>query len=148
MSDYQLRVNTQLRTNFSNPGASGATVPNAALEALAASDVQGRFQTICCVVYDSTQSSHVDACINLVMLKLMCWTGQIQPSEYEAAAEYLDTLKDTLGHDRLTPYTDSTKTRTPDPQGATVDTDWTKSIHIIPTLPGGSPSNSLGVGDV
>ena len=100
------------------------------------------------MVYDSTQSAHVDACINLMMLKLQSWTGQIQPSEYEAAAEYLDTLKDTLGHDRLTPFTDSTKTRTPDPQGATVDADWTKSIHIIPTLPGGSPSNSLGVGDV
>jgi hypothetical protein len=148
LSDYQVRVNNELRTNFSNPQQSTATTPNVALETLAASDVTGRFQTICCVVYDSTQSAHVDACINLMMLKLQSWTGQIQPSEYEAAAEYLDTLKDTLGHDRLTPYTDSTKTRTPDPQGATVDTDWTKSIHIIPTLPGGSPSNSLGVGDV
>ena len=82
-----------------------------------------------------------------MMLKLQCWTGQITPADYEAAAEYLDTLKDTLGRDRLMPYTDSTLTRTPDPQGATVSTDWTKSIHIVPTLPGGSPSNSLGVGD-
>lgn len=147
MADYILRVNVQLRTNFSNPGSSLATTPNAALEALAASDVTGRFQTMCGVVYDSTQPAHVDACINLVMLKLQCWTGQITTADYETAAEYLDTLKDTLGRDRLTPYTDSTKTRTPDPQGATVDTDWTKSIHIVPTLPGGSPSNSLGVGD-
>lgn len=115
---------------------------------MAASDVTGRFQTICCVVYDSTQASHVDACINLVILKLQVWTGQIQASQYDDAAEYLNTLKDTLGHDRLTPFTDSTKTRTPDPQGATVDMDWTKSIRIVPTLPGGSPSNSLGVGDV
>lgn len=81
------------------------------------------------------------------MLKLMVWTGQIQNSEYESAAEYLNTLKDTLGRDRLTPYTDSLKTRTPDPAGVTVDTDWTKSIRIVPTLPGGSPADSLGVGD-
>ena len=147
VDDYRLRVNTEIRTNLSNPGVSTATSPNTALEALAATDVTGRFQTICGVVYDSTQPAHVDACINLVMLKLQCWTGQILPSEYETAAGYLDTLKDTLGRDRLMPYTDSTKTRTPDPQGATVDTDWTKSLHIIPTLPGGSPSNSLGVGD-
>lgn len=133
---------------MSNPGNSGATTPNATLEGLAASDVTGRFQTICGVAYDSTQSAHVDACINLVILKLMVWTNQIMPSEYEAAADYLDTLKLTLGRDRVLPYTDSTKTRTPDPQGATVDTDWTKSIRIVPTLPGGSPSNSLGVGDV
>lgn len=148
MTDYQARVNTQLRTNFSNPGNTLATTPNTALETLAASDVTGRFQTICCVAYDSTQQAHVDACINLVMLKLMVWTGQIEPSQYESAAEYLDTLKLTLGHDRLTPFTDSTKTRTPDPANVTVDTDWTKSIRIVPTLPGGSPSNSLGVGDV
>ena len=141
-------MNVQLRTNFSNPGNSTATSPNTALETLAASDVTGRFQTICGVVYDSTQAAHVDACINLVMLKLMVWTGQIENSQYESAAEYLDTLKMTLGHDRLTPYTDSTKTRTPDPAGATVDTDWTKSIRIVPTLPGGSPSQSLGIGDV
>jgi hypothetical protein len=83
-----------------------------------------------------------------MMLKLQCWTGQISPSEYEAAAEYLDTLKDTLGRDRVLAYTDSTKTRTPDPMGATVDTDWTKSIGIVPTLPGGGISQSLGIGDV
>lgn len=148
LTDYQSRVNTQLRTNFSRPGNSSATTPDTALEALAASDVAGRFQTICCVAYDSSAPAHVDACINLMMLKLQCWTGQISPSEYEAAAEYLDTLKDTLGHDRLSPYTDSTKVRTPDPAGATIDTDWTKSIHVVPTLPGGSPSSSLGVGDV
>jgi hypothetical protein len=147
LADYQARVNTQERTNLSNPGNSAATSPNTTLETLAASDVAGRFQTICCVAYDSNTPAHVDACINLMMLKLQTWTGQIKPSEYEAAAEYLNTLKDTLGHDRISPYTDSTKTRTPDPAGVTIDTDWTKSIRIVPTLPGGSPSTSLGVGD-
>ena len=137
LADYQLRVNVQLRTNFSNPGSTLSTTPNTALETLAASDVVGRFQTICGVVYDSTAPAHVDACINLVMLKLQCWTGQITPADYEAAAEYLDTLKDTLGRDRVLPFTDSTLTVTPDPTGAVVATDWTKSIGIVPGLPGG-----------
>lgn len=147
MADYQLRVNVQLRTNFSNPGASTATTPNTALETLAASDVAGRFQTMCGVVYDSTQAAHVDACINLMMLKLQCWTGQITPADYEAAAEYLDTLKDTLGRDRVLPYTDSTLTRTPDPMGATIDTDWTKSIGIVPQLPGGGYPTADEIGN-
>jgi hypothetical protein len=146
LTDYTSRVNTQLRTNFSNPGNSTATTPNTALETLAASDVTGRFQTICGVVYDSTQPAHVDSCINLMMLKLQSWTGQITPADYEAAAEYLDTLKDTLGRDRLTPYTDSTLTRTPDPTGATVSTDWTKSIGIVPTLPGNTFPTADGFG--
>jgi hypothetical protein len=148
LADYVLRVNVQLRTNFSNPGATTATTPNTALETLAASDVTGRFQTICGVLYDSTQPAHVDSCINLMMLKLQSWTGQITPADYEAAAEYLDTLKETLGRDRVLPMTDSTLIVTPDPQNALVDTDWTKSIGIVPTLPGGSASQSLGIGDV
>lgn len=137
-----------MRTNFSRPGSSTSTTPDTALETLAASDVAGRFQTICGVIYDSTQSAHVDACINLMMLKLQCWTGQITTADYEAAAEYLDTLKDTLGRDRVMPYTDSTETRTPDPQGATVDTDWTKSIHVVPGLPGGSGAGFQTLSDV
>lgn len=134
---------------MSNPGATTATTPNTTLEGLAASDVTGRFQTICGVAYDSTQAAHVDPCINLMILKLQVWTGQVEPSVYDNAAEYLDTLKMTLGRDRLTPYTDSTKTRTPDPANATVDTDWTKSIGIVPTLPGGGlSSTTLGISDV
>lgn len=147
LADYQSRFPIQLRTNVSNPQNTTATTPNTTLETLAASDVVGRFQTICGVVYDSTLPNHVDSCINLVYIKLQCWTGQVSPSEYEAAAGYLDTLKDTLGRDRLLPMTDSTLTVTPDPMGATVDTDWTKSIGIVPQLPGGGSSTADALGN-
>lgn len=135
LDDYQARVNTQLRTNWSNPGNTAATTPNTTLEALAASDVAGRFLAETAATYDSTNAIHVDTAVFAVALKLQVWTGQVDNSVYES---YIDTIKRTglvLGHDRLTPSTDSTKTRTPDPANSKVAADWTQFIGYVPAIP-------------
>lgn len=142
LADYQARFAVQLRTNVSNPQVTTASVPNTTLEGLAASDVTGRFQAICGVVYDSTNASIVDACCQAVYVKLQVWTGQVDPSAYEAITAYFETLKLTLGRDRLTPQTDSQLTVTPEPTGAPVAADWTKVQKYVPAQwsPGGSPT--------
>lgn len=142
LADYQARWSVQLRANVSNPQDTPATTPNTALEALAASDVSGRFQAICGAVYDSTNSIHVDACIGPVYVRLQTWTGQVDMSAYEAVTAWFDTVKLVLGRDRLTPMTDSPLSVTPEPFGAQVLSDWTKFTKTIPSLwaPGGGGS--------
>ena len=135
LADYQTRVSTQLRTNWSNPGQSSATIPNTALETLAAADVTGRFQAATAVVYDSTNPIHVDVAIMAVALKLQQWTSQVLPNVYEDYVEAFTKAGAVLGHDRLTPFTDSTKIRTPDPANAKVAADWTTFVGYVPALP-------------
>jgi len=135
LDDYQARINTQLRTNWSNPGNTTATTPNTALETLAASDVAGRFLAATAATYDSTNPIHVDVAVFAVGLKLQVWTGQVDNSVYENYVESFTKAGMVLGHDRLTPQTDSTKTRTPDPAGAKVAADWTTFIGVVPAIP-------------
>jgi hypothetical protein len=137
LADYQARFATQLRTNVSNPQNTAATTPNTTLETLAASDVTGRFQAICGVVYDSAEAMIVDACCQAVYVKLQVWTGQVDPSAYEAITAYFDTLKLVLGRDRLTPMTDSPLVNTPEPTGAPIQSDWPKFGKYVPAIWGG-----------
>lgn len=146
LADYQARFATQLRTNVSNPQNTAATTPNTTLETLAASDVTGRFQAICGVVYDSTDPQIVDACAQAVYVKLQVWTGQVDPSAYEAITAYFETLKLVLGRDRLTPMTNSVLIETPEPTGATVAADWTKFRKYVPALYGSDSPTSDGLG--
>lgn len=135
IDDYQARINTQLRTNWSNPGNTTATTPNTTLEGLAASDVAGRFLMETAATYDPTNAIHVDTAVFAVALKLQVWTGQVDNSMYE---NYVDTFKRVgmvLGHDRLTPQTDSLKVRTADTANEKVAADWTKFIGVVPAIP-------------
>jgi hypothetical protein len=146
LADYQARFATQLRTNVSNPQQTTNTTPDTTLEGLAASDVGGRFQAICGVVYDSTIPMMVDACCQAVYVKLQVWTGQVDPAAYEAITAYFETIKLVLGRDRLTPLTNSTLSQTPEPQGAAVAADWTKFRKYVPDQfgPGGRTADESG----
>lgn len=146
LTDYQARLATQLRTNVSNPQNTVATTPNTTLEALAASDVEGRWQAICGVVYDSTDPIAVDACVQAVYVKLQVFTGQVDPAAYEAVTAYFETAKLVLGRDRLTPMTNSTLTQTPEPTGAVVAADWTKFRKYVPDLFGNGGVTADGQG--
>ena len=140
-SNVEDRYSDQYLINLTNPQNPSATTVNTALLILAATDVQGAFETYAQVVYDDTEAQHVEIGVSMVIAKLKMYSGQgggDALAEHDRSIERLKDLSRVTSRARVTPRSKSELVPTNEQIGTeTVRplTDGRRFNDIIPSAP-------------
>lgn len=107
------RIPSQILIELTNPRDNAATTVDAAKLTAACDAIEDRFAVYAQASYDSTDGSHVEACVLGVLAQLRAWGGGFSDASMKGLTEFREECERIRGvgaRATITPTTDSERT--------------------------------------
>ncbi|RKY16667.1 MAG: hypothetical protein DRQ55_17535 [Planctomycetota bacterium] len=140
-TEVQARYPATRLVQLTNAGEENATVVDATILGLAATDASAEFQEIAGVAYDGSEAIHVRAAVKGVIALLYKWAeapGTTADKLYEEFQQACESVARVTGRNRITPTTTSVLTPSDERQDQETvrpDTDRPNYDDLIPDPP-------------